>query len=227
MLRFICSGVVLFLRFAFLFLGVIDNSIIPCTAITGVLTRSPHPSFAITLHCAGGSRVRSSGNMAFFIAWLTQLPCPVLNRATPTSLMGASWRPEQWNYLAGQLDVPVYAIRRTISKTGGNTPQYLHPRSLQTCKLTVIGTMSLEIATPSIIEYARRIARAAGVQFLPLHFDSPERGGKFVYADLLPDVIEDEVADAILDYFVDKTQEKSHKFSPQPLTTKFSNRYDI
>ncbi|HEV2714058.1 MAG TPA: hypothetical protein VGU64_02260, partial [Terriglobales bacterium] len=34
--------------------------------------------------------------MAFLVAWLSELPCPVLNRPTPFCLAGPSWRPEQW-----------------------------------------------------------------------------------------------------------------------------------
>jgi hypothetical protein len=47
---------------------------------------------------------------AFLLAWLTTIPCPVLNRPTPLSLAGCGWRPEQWALAAAAHGIPTETV---------------------------------------------------------------------------------------------------------------------
>ncbi|MGE5245569.1 MAG: hypothetical protein ACM3SQ_15200, partial [Betaproteobacteria bacterium] len=65
--------------------------------ITGVLTRTQRTWPAELPHIAPADRDYVAGEMtAFLAALLNELPCPLLNRPTATSLWGPPWTPEHW-----------------------------------------------------------------------------------------------------------------------------------
>src|SRR5262245_34157967 len=64
--------------------------------IRGVLSRLPSVMPSDLLHICAEDRAYVAAEMtAFLVAWLASLPCPVLNRPTPTSLAGPLLRQEQ------------------------------------------------------------------------------------------------------------------------------------
>ena len=80
--------------------------------IAGVLTRLPYISDAELSHIVTDDRAYVAAEMmAFLVSWLSQLTCPVLNRPTPSCLVGPYWRQAQWVYIAAQLGLPV-RVRR-------------------------------------------------------------------------------------------------------------------
>ena len=90
--------------------------------IAGVLTRlSAVPATELD-HVTAEDRAYVSSEMtAFLLAWLSSLPCPVLNRPTPSGLCGPGWRIEQWIHLAAGLGIPVKSVRRSTSAHCGRS----------------------------------------------------------------------------------------------------------
>ncbi|QMS86693.1 hypothetical protein HUN01_03570 [Nostoc edaphicum CCNP1411] len=166
--------------------------------ITGVLTRLPSIFEQELLHIVPDDRAYIATEMnAFLIAWLSSLKCPVLNRPTPTYLLGPAWRPEQWVYAAAQLGIPVRPVRRQSSMSANVCAQVLEKSSV---KVTVVGDRCLGEVEKTLASHARRIADAAEVDLLTVHFSSSESPAEFLGADLWTDISAPDVGDAILEY---------------------------
>lgn len=166
--------------------------------ITGVLTRLPSIFEQELLHIVPEDRAYIATEMnAFLIAWLSSLKCPVLNRPTPTYLLGPAWRPEQWVYAAAQLGIPVRPMRRQSSMSANACPQVLEKSSV---KVTVVGDHCLGEVEKTLASHARRIADAAQVDLLTVHFSSNESPAEFLGADLWIDISAPDVGDAIFEY---------------------------
>ncbi|MHC0061539.1 hypothetical protein ACWATR_01255 [Nostoc sp. UIC 10890] len=166
--------------------------------ITGVLSRLPSIFEQELLHIVPEDRAYVATEMnAFLIAWLSSLKCPVLNRPTPTYLLGPAWRPEQWVYAAAQLGIPVRPVRRQSSMSANVCAQVLEKSSV---KVTVVGDRCLGEVEKTLASYARRIADAAEVDLLTVHFSSSESPAEFLGADLWTDISAPDVGDAILEY---------------------------
>ncbi|MFS0519995.1 hypothetical protein ACEYW6_35620 [Nostoc sp. UIC 10607] len=166
--------------------------------ITGVLTRLPSIFEQELLHIVPEDRAYIATEMnAFLIAWLSSLKCPVLNRPTPTYLLGPAWRPEQWVYAAAQLGIPVRPVRRQSSMSTNVCPQVVEKSSV---KVTVVGDRCLGEVEKTLASHARRIADAAQVDLLTVHFSSSESPAEFLGADLWIDISAPDVGDAIFEY---------------------------
>jgi hypothetical protein len=92
---------------------------------------------------------------AFLVAWLTALPCPVLNRPSPRSLTGPAWGPIQWAAAAAQVGVAWSSERNND----------MH--DVVVCAGDCVGARSAgeEVA-------ARALAEAAGVELLGVRFSA-------------------------------------------------------
>ena len=77
--------------------AIIDGESVPMDAIDGVLTRLPAVVEDELGRIVPGDRSYVAEEMtAYLAAWLSELPCPVLNRPSPAYLMGPAWTREQW-----------------------------------------------------------------------------------------------------------------------------------
>jgi hypothetical protein len=121
---------------------------------------------------------------AFLVAWLADLPCPVVNRPTAGCLMGPNWSPEQWRLAAGRA-----GCRLADPSVDGAAQS----------TLTVVRPACLGRGHPHLRRAARRLAREAGVECLDVTFTGAGRDARFVCASLTPDVSDPAVADALLD----------------------------
>jgi hypothetical protein len=163
--------------------------------ISGVLTRLSGVYGMELDHVAAEDRSYVSSEMtAFLLAWLSSLTCPVLNRPTPSGICGPNWRIENWIHLAAGLGIPVKGVRRSTSlassdETPGGIP------------VTIVGEQCLGDVHPSLADYARRLAAAAGVDLLEVRYTSAEHDGRLQNVTLWPDVSRPEVADALLNFF--------------------------
>ena len=93
--------------------AVVGGEVVPTDQITGVLTRLPAVFEHELMTVVPEDRAYVAAEMtAFLLAWLTQLPCPVLNRPTATGLSGPNWRRERWVAVAAQLGIPARSVRR-------------------------------------------------------------------------------------------------------------------
>jgi hypothetical protein len=191
--------------------AVVGGEVVPTDQITGVLTRLPVVFEHELMTVVPEDRAYVAAEMtAFLLAWLTQLPCPVLNRPTATGLSGPNWRRERWVAVAAQLAIPCRSVRRQTHAPGdgrrsgmGEWDPHLWgeveaPPNAAT--VTVVGNRVIGNVHPSLRRSARRLAERAGAQLLAVRFEGAAEGARLIGVDPLPDLLPEEVADAMLDY---------------------------
>jgi hypothetical protein len=179
--------------------AVIDRQIVPAAKITGVLTRLPCVSEHELVHIVPADRAYVAAEMtAFLLSWLSGLACRLLNRPTPTCLLGCNWRSEQWVSLASLLGIPVIPVRRHAKFLGAATTRDSID-SFDT--VTLIGERCIGASDEKHSAYARQLAAAAGVDLLAVHFRTVGGTPRLLSADVWPDITSTEVADGILEYF--------------------------
>jgi hypothetical protein len=177
--------------------AVLGGRTVGVAAITGVFVRLPWVSEDELPHVAAEDRSYVAAEMsAFLVAWLSRLRCPVVNRPSPVGLGGPSWRQEQWLHLAGRLGVPVRPLRRQVALAAEDPPPYAG----ESVTVTVVGSHTFGAEDPTLREHARRLANAAEMDLLAVHFSGPEADATLVGVDPWPDVSPPEVADALLEH---------------------------
>ncbi len=178
--------------------AVVDGQVVGVEEISGVLIRLPYVFEQELLHIVPDDRAYVAAEMqAFLISWLSRLKCPVLNRPTPSYLLGPNWRPQQWVYAAAQVGIPVRPVHRHI-KLGVEISQQA-PEVLPVT-ITVVGDRVFGSVDRVLATQARSLADVAGVDLLAVHFSRHDSNAEFLGADLLPDVSSPDVAEAILEY---------------------------
>lgn len=178
-------------------LAVIGGQKIPCSEITGVLTRRPCILEEELLYITPGDRSYVAAEMnAFLIAWLSSLSCPMFNRPTASSLSGPNWRREQWIHAAARQGIPVQPGYRRIPFDGNEQPAFSKEN---VSEVTIVGDRSFGEVDEIMVVQAKRLAAAAGVNLLSVAFDGSQAGASFIGANLIPPITSD-VADAICEY---------------------------
>ena len=166
--------------------------------LSGVITRLAYVPAQELTDIAPVDRDYVAAEMnAFLISWLSELPCPVLNRPTAGSLCGPSWRQEQWLGTAARLGIPILPLRRTSSVEAPSPPPVMQPGATT---VTVVGDTCLGAPNPALAENARRLAGAAGVSLLAVHFSDPGPRGRLVSAHPLPELTSDSALQAVLEH---------------------------
>ncbi|KKD35898.1 hypothetical protein [Limnoraphis robusta] len=178
--------------------AVINDQVISVEQITGVLTRLPCVFEQELLSIVENDRPYVAAEMTAFLgSWLAHLSCPILNRPTPTCLMGTNWRHQQWIYAASQVGMSVETQHQYISLNA--EPQALKIPS-ERVSVTVIGDRYIGEVDPILGTKAQKLAQFAGVELLVVHYNHPEAGGNFISADLWPNLKSSEITIAILEY---------------------------
>lgn len=173
--------------------AVVGGETVPVRTISGVYTRLGGVTAGDLGYIAGEDREYVASEMtAFLVAWLASLPCPVLNRPTPECPAGPNWRQEKWVYIAAKLGMRVRPVHRPTYPT--------NDINQHAATVTVVGPHCFGAVEAQLMVGAQRLADAAGVDLLAVHFDGPEAGSAFLSADLWPDVTAPDVADAVLQY---------------------------
>jgi hypothetical protein len=180
--------------------AIVTKRLVTGTEITGVFTRLSWVLDQDVPHVVSHDRAYVATEMtAFLSSWLSGLQCPVINRPTPTCLIGPAWRQEQWVHAAARLGIPVCSVRRNTrhreNVSAGEPP-------LAVCSVTVVAGRCFGASDSLIQGYAQRLVAAAGVDLVAAHFARVEGAYKFAGADLWPDVTVPAIADAILDYLL-------------------------
>jgi hypothetical protein len=184
--------------------AVVAGQIVPVQAITGVLTRLPaiHPDMLPHIHAADRDYV--AGEMtAFLIAFLSALPCRLLNRPTAGSLLGPAWRPEQWTRAATKAGIPVRPIRRSVRLSALSPPE-----SEIAAEVTLIGDRIFGDGEPSMAAWAHSLAHAAGVGMLTLGFARYGSGLALAGVDPMPDLNSHEKIDAAREFLLADSKER-------------------
>jgi hypothetical protein len=172
--------------------AVLDGVGVNITEIRGVLVRLPSVVPSDLPHIRAEDRLYVAAEMtAFLVAWLASLPCPVLNRPTPTSLAGPSFRQEQWVKSAASAGVPAATVRRT-------TEGYAPHSSPTTTGVVVVGNDCLGAVSTALAERARKVALSAGVSLLNAYFTGPPDDPIFISADVWVDLYDPFITDAVL-----------------------------
>lgn len=167
--------------------------------IDGVLTRLPYvPENELGSIIPSDRRYVAAEMTAFLSAWLSDLPCPVLNWPTAGSLMGPYWRMEKWVLTAAKLGIPVVTAHRSVPAAINDGPSDLPGGSTA---VNVIGQSCVGNADESLREWAIALAAEAGVGLLRARFTTPDRDAAFIDADYWVDIAEAGVSNALLAYF--------------------------
>ena len=178
--------------------AVIGGRIVAARELSGVLTRRPVVFEQELAHIAPEDRAYVAAEMtAFLCAWLAELTCPVLNRPSPACLAGPNWRRERWAHTVERLGIPVQPVRRQVGLPAQQGPP---PALLARVTVTVVGNRCIGDVDDALAQAARRLAAAARVELLAVHWSGADRGARFVGADLWPDVASPPIAEAVYDY---------------------------
>jgi hypothetical protein len=178
--------------------AVIGGRKVGVEEIRGVVTRLPWVAEHELVSIIPADRAYVAAEMSAFLAfWLSDLKCPVLNRPTPGSLNGPSWRREQWIFTAARLGMRVPSERRLLSLRSVASPH----KQLAANTVTVVGDCCLGQADKSLLERSRQLAEAANVKLLGVQFSNASPDSTFLNATLYPEFDSIEVTDAILEYF--------------------------
>ncbi|BCL34255.1 hypothetical protein [Nostoc sp. MS1] len=180
---------------------VVGGQAIATAKITGVLIRLPYLPEQELLHIVPEDRAYVATEMnAFLVSWLSGLQCPVLNRPTPTYLLGPNWRQQQWVYAAAQIGIPVRPVQR---KAVLSTPIQTQVLEKPPVSVTVVGNRCVGQVDDKLATHAKRLARTANVELLTVQFTSREANAELINAELWADISHPEIADAILECFGD------------------------
>ena len=165
--------------------------------IRGVLSRLPRVCEEDIPHIVAEDRGYVAAEMtAFLTAWLSWLPCPVLNEVTTTCLAGPDWRRERWVHLAAQLGMKV----RRMELTTGSEDERLDYGHLTA--ITIFGDRVLGDANAELASRVRRMALVAGVGMLTAYFDSGEDDAELVDASPWPDLSTEPASALVLEYLL-------------------------
>jgi len=178
--------------------AVVAGQIVPASTITGVLTRLPAIHAEMLPHIHAADREYVAGEMtAFLIAFLSALPCRLLNRPTAGSLLGPAWRPEQWIRAAAKAGIPVRPIHRGVRLSALSPPE-----SEIVAEVTLIGDRIFGDGEPSVAAWAHSLAQAAGVGMLTLGFALYGSGLALARVDPMPDLNSREKIDAAREFLL-------------------------
>jgi hypothetical protein len=182
--------------------AVIGGEVVDVGTIAGVLTRLPWVTEDDLRQIVAADRAYVAAEMtAFLLAWLSALPCPVLNRPSTTCLAGPDWAPERWVHLAARIGIPARTVRRRTA--GAVEPQCESqddPSDDRRVTVTVVGERGFGTRDRRLVTAARRLATVAGADLLAVHFARRRTETLLVSADPWPDVSSPEVADAVRAY---------------------------
>jgi hypothetical protein len=178
--------------------AVVSGRVVPVAAIAGVLTRLSAISPEDLPHIAASDRDYVAAEMtAFLIAFLSALPCKALNRPSAGALSGPAWRPEQWIRLAARAGIPVVARHRRV---GRDMAPAVEPETATEAML--IGDRVFGAQAPLLADWARALAREAGVDLLRLGF--ARQGGGYALAGVnpWPDLASPQASEAARDFLL-------------------------
>jgi hypothetical protein len=179
--------------------AVVGGEIVSAGSISGVITRLPWITAAELDHVVDHDRGYVAAEMqAFLFAWLSRLPCPVLNRPTPYCLSGPAWRNEHWIHAAARAGIPVRAARRSAVP---GVPFQPAPATNAVSSVTVVAGQCTGARDALLEEHTRAIAASAGCAMLTAHYEETAVGFQLVDVSLWPDLADPLVRALVLGHF--------------------------
>lgn len=160
--------------------AVVGGRRIPVANLQGVLTRRPAVlSEELTWVDPGDRQYVAAETNAFLVAWLSSLPCPVVNRPTTTSLCGPAWDELHWRSAAAGAGVE-WADRDDDSAVQ---------------RVVFCGERCFFATTDKQKEIAHALAHAADVDLLSVSF----RGNRVWAASVAPPLDNPELREHLID----------------------------
>jgi hypothetical protein len=190
---------------------VAADEIIPAREVAGILVRvSAVRGDELTAIVPSERHYVAAECMAFLVAMLHEVRCPVLNRPSPAGIGGPVWRQEQWSHLAASIGLPVASVHRR----GDGSYQQPSVVARDQCWITVVGDRSFcerrdRGAPPEFHAQARQLAKAAAVNLLTVGFSSVGARGRFVgaeYPHQRGGTIRATIVQAMLEYLVGRIE---------------------
>jgi hypothetical protein len=176
--------------------AAIQRELVETSLITGVFTRLPAVSSKEIPHIIAHDREYVAAEMhAFLFAWLSGLPCPVVNRPSAYCLAGPYWKHEQWLHTAGQLGIDVEPAHRKI--TCGTLSRSRDVLLDNVTAITIAGNHHMGSCDPVLVGQARQVTAAAGITFSTILFRKAGATSKFLGVNLWPDVANPVIADLL------------------------------
>ena len=133
---------------------------------------------------------------AFLLAWLSAMPCPVLNRPTTSCLAGPLWRQQRWTIAAAVVGLPVAPLRFVAPADDDRRFPVVDEPAVTA---TVVGDRCLGIEDPVLAARLGDLARLAGAGVLTVGLSHAGKDACFVAASPWPDLTDDAVLDAVLE----------------------------
>ncbi len=176
--------------------AVIGGRLVAAGEIDRVVTRLPAVVESELGSIVAGDRGYVAAEMtAWLVAWLWELPGPVLNRPSTGYLMGPAWTREQWLLEARRLGIPAVTARRSTEIGDGCGASGGPPCGAM---VTVAGGRPIGAGGDTLAEAAAALAEAAGVELLRAWFTSRDEDARFVDADYYVDLEQPDVRAAIV-----------------------------
>ncbi len=180
-------------------LAVVGEDLLEMREIEGMLVRLPAVTERELPHIHPADRSYAAAEMtAFLTSWLSSASFLVVNRPTPTCLLGPNWRHEQWLHAAAHAGLRVPSGRRVI-RPGLRGAQASSSQDVFT--VTVVGTRCFGPVDDRLAASAVRLAAWAGVELLTIQFNGRGADAEFLQAYLCADLSQAEAADALLERF--------------------------
>lgn len=166
--------------------AVVDGRRISTGDITAVVTRRPSvlAEELGRIHPADRAYVAAETN-AFLVAWLSALPCIVVNRPTTTSLCGPAWDRIHWQYAAARTGMPW----SNVDGTSG------------THEVVVCGNRCVGAHDARESEMAMALSRTAGTALLGVRFHR----GKIARVTVAPPLTDADVRASLLDHLLGRS----------------------
>lgn len=166
---------------------VVAGQTVPVTALRAVLTRRPAVLAEELGLIAADDRAYVAAELnGFLVAWLSALPCRVVNRPTPRSLCGPAWSRVPWQAAAARAGLPWAHV------PPGEQPD----KNIE--NLIVCGEQVLQASHAANADAARALAREAGISLMGL-----QMLGDAVYsATAAPQLDDTAVRRALLDHLM-------------------------
>jgi hypothetical protein len=183
--------------------AVVAGSVVSVREIRGVLVRRPWIMELELAHIATADREYVAAEMnAFLLAWLSSLPCPVLNRPSGTCLCGPDWRPLQWARAAARAGLDTDAAHCRVPGPSEPGRRAAQKSSAVPIEVSVVGKRCFGAPDERYASGAKRLAILADTPLLTVRFHARKHGPRFLSATAMPDLKHVEVVGAVCDYLL-------------------------
>jgi hypothetical protein len=178
--------------------AIIEGKSIKFEEIKGVWNRLPFVTEHELDHILLTERKYvASEMMAFLVAWLSLLSCPMINMPTPTCLSGPNWSQLQWACAAFRMGISIYPLSYYVS----NNNRFLEQKDGGCItNVTVIGRRSFGSDDKELLNKTKCLANHAGTDFLCVTFSHYTNGEFFINANPSPYCISDDNFGATIKY---------------------------